>query len=323
MKEAAASRKGEFIQTSRAQGARKSAIWGRLRKDKWLYVLLTPGLLYFLIFKYVPMWGVLLAFKNYQPFLGFWKSDWVGFEHFRVFFDNPEFFMLLRNTLLLSFYNLIFYFPAPILLALLLNEIRVSFYKRTIQTLIYVPHFISLVIVASLTYVFLTTEGGLINEMLQKYIGHKIDFLASPDWFRPMIILQTMWKECGFGTIIFLAALAGVDSQQYEAAIMDGANRFRQLWHITLPSIRSTIIILLILRMGDVLDNGFEQIFLMRNPLNREVAEVFDTYVYMMGITQGAFSYSTAVGLFKAVVGVILVLGANWTAKRFGQSGIY
>ncbi|OPH58383.1 protein lplB [Paenibacillus ferrarius] len=309
--------------TDDIQGLRRARVLGRLRKDKWMYVLLTPGLLYFIIFKYVPMWGVLLAFKNYQPFLGFWKSDWVGLEHFRIFFENPEFFMLLRNTLLLSFYNLVFFFPAPIILALLLNEIRINVYKRTIQTLIYVPHFISLVIVASLTYVFLTTEGGLVNEIIQQYTGAKINFLASPDWFRPMIIIQTMWKECGFGTIIFLAALAGVDVEQYEASIMDGANRLRQMWHITLPSIRSTIIILLILRMGDILDNGFEQIFLMRNPLNREVAEVFDTYVYLMGITQGAFSYSTAVGLFKSIVGVILVLGANWTAKRFGQSGIY
>ncbi|MEC0230616.1 ABC transporter permease [Paenibacillus alba] len=323
MKQAIAPNNKRAALTTDSQGLRRARVLGRLRKDKWMYVLLTPGLLYFIIFKYVPMWGVLLAFKNYQPFLGFWKSDWVGLEHFRIFFENPEFFMLLRNTLLLSFYNLVFFFPAPIILALLLNEIRINVYKRTIQTLIYVPHFISLVIVASLTYVFLTTEGGLVNEILQKYTGAKINFLASPDWFRPMIIIQTMWKECGFGTIIFLAALAGVDVEQYEASIMDGANRLRQMWHITLPSIRSTIIILLILRMGDVLDNGFEQIFLMRNPLNREVAEVFDTYVYLMGITQGAFSYSTAVGLFKSIVGVILVLGANWTAKRFGQSGIY
>ncbi|MFC0212003.1 ABC transporter permease [Paenibacillus chartarius] len=300
-----------------------ASIRARLLKDKWVYLLLAPGLLYFIIFKYVPMWGVMLAFQNYSPFLGFWKSEWVGLEHFRVFFTNPEFTMLLRNTLLLSFYNLLFYFPAPIILALLLNEVRLSLYKRTIQTLIYIPHFISMVIVASLTYVFLTTEGGLINEMLQKYLGFKINFLGSPEWFRPMIILQTIWKECGFGTIIFLAALAGVDTEQYEAAIMDGANRWKQLWHITLPSIRSTIIILLILRMGDVLDNGFEQIYLLLNPLNRENAEVFDTYVYMLGITQGAFSYSTAVGLFKAVVGVILVLGANKLAKKFGHEGIY
>ncbi|MBB3111616.1 putative aldouronate transport system permease protein [Paenibacillus phyllosphaerae] len=295
----------------------------RLRRDKWMYVLLLPGLLYFIVFKYVPMWGALLAFKNYQPFVGFWKSEWVGFEHFRLFFDNPEFTMLLRNTLILSLYNLVFFFPAPIILALLLNEVRLAFYKRVIQTMIYVPHFISMVIVASLTYVFLTTEGGIVNELLLKYTGDKIDFLSSTEWFRPLIILQTIWKECGFGTILFLAALAGVDVEQYEAATVDGAGRWRKLWHITLPAIRSTIVILLILRMGHVLDNGFEQIYLMLNPLNREVAEVFDTYVYMMGITQGAFSYSTAVGLFKAVVGVILVLGTNHLAKRFGQTGIY
>jgi putative aldouronate transport system permease protein len=295
----------------------------RLQRDKWLYLLLLPGVLYFLVFKYVPMWGVILAFKNYQPFLGFMKSEWVGVEHFRNFFQNPDFVKLLRNTLLLSLYNLIFFFPAPIILALLLNEIRIALYKKAIQTLIYIPHFISMVIVASISYVFLTTEGGVVNGLLQQYTGHKINFLADPQWFRPMIIIQSIWKECGFGTIIFLAALAGVDAEQYEAAIVDGANRWRQLWHITLPSIKSTIIILLILRMGDVLENGFEQIYLMTNALNREVADVFDTYVYLMGITQGAFSYSTAVGLFKSLVGVVLVFTSNYLARRFGQSGIY
>ncbi|MFC6229140.1 ABC transporter permease [Paenibacillus allorhizosphaerae] len=303
--------------------ASESRVLRRLKRDKWLYVLLLPGLLYFLLFKYVPMWGVLLAFKNYQPFTGFWKSEWVGLEHFHNFFQNPDFFRLLRNTLLLSLYNLLFFFPAPIVLALMLNEVRISIYKRTIQTLIYVPHFISIVIVASISYVLLTTEGGIVNELLFQYTGQKINFLADPDWFRPLIILQTIWKECGWGTIIFLAALAGVDAEQYEAAVMDGANRWRQIWHITLPSIRSTIIILLILRMGDVLENGFEQIYLMTNALNREKADVFDTYVYIMGITQGAFSYSTAVGLFKSIVGVILVFSSNYIAKKFGQSGIY
>jgi putative aldouronate transport system permease protein len=294
-----------------------------MRREKWMYVLLAPGILYFLIFKYVPMWGVLLAFKNYQPFLGFFKSQWVGLEHFRDFFANPEFGMLLRNTLILSFLNLVFYFPAPIILALLLNEARRALFKRTVQTLIYVPHFISMVIVASLTYVFLTTEGGVVNEIWNQWTGHKIDFLSDPDWFRSIMVLQTIWKECGWGTILFLAAIAGVDVEQYEAAIMDGANRWKQIWHITLPSISSTIVILLILRMGHVLDNGFEQIYLLLNPLNRSVAEVFDTYVYMVGITQGAFSYSTAVSLFKSIVGIILVLGTNWLAKRFGQSGLY
>jgi len=306
-----------------SRSVHRTSVLRRLKRDKWMYVLLAPGVLYFLVFKYVPMWGILLAFQNYQPFTGFWRSEWVGFEHFRLFFGNPDFFMLLRNTLILSLYNLIFFFPAPIVLALLLNEVRLALFKRTIQTLIYVPHFISMVIVASISYVFLTTEGGFVNELLQQYAGRKIDFLTSPDWFRPMIVLQTIWKECGWGTIIFLAALASVDAEQYEAAIVDGANRWRQLWHITLPSIRSTIIILLILRMGDILENGFEQIYLMSNALNRQVAEVFDTYVYTVGITQGAFSYSTAVGLFKATVGVILVLGSNWLAKKFGQTGIY
>ncbi|MGE7826727.1 ABC transporter permease [Paenibacillus sp. NPDC093718] len=320
MKQATAQR--DFPQPFK-QADHRTSFAARIRRDKWLYLLLLPGLLYFLVFKYVPMWGVMLAFQNYQPFTGFLKSEWVGFEHFRLFFNNPEFLMLLRNTLLLSFYNLIFFFPAPIILALLLNEVRLSFFKRTIQTMIYVPHFISMVIVASLTYVFLTTEGGTVNELLFQYTGNKIQFLSDPSWFRPVIILQTIWKECGWGTIIFLAALAAVDVEQYEAATIDGANRWRQIWHITLPAIRSTIVILLILRMGSVLDNGFEQIYLMLNPLNRSVGEVFDTYVYAMGITQGAFSYSTAVGLFKSIVGVTLVLGTNWLAKKFGQSGLY
>ncbi|MNC17383.1 putative multiple-sugar transport system permease YteP [compost metagenome] len=288
-----------------------------------MYLLITPGLLYFIIFKYVPLWGILLAFKNYQPFLGFFKSDWVGFDHFTMFFQNIEFTMLLRNTLVLSLYSLVFSFPAPILLALLLNEVRISWYKRSVQTLVYVPHFISMVIVASLTYILLTTEGGTLNEFIYGLTGEKISFLTDPEWFRPLIIIQTIWKECGWGTVIFLAALAGVDVEQYEAAIMDGANRWRQTWHITLPSIRSTIVILLILRMGSIMDNGFEQIYLMMNALNREVAEVFDTYVYTVGITQGAFSYSTAVGLFKSVIGVTLVLGTNWLAKKFGESGLY
>lgn len=314
---------GSDIRAQVRPKASEGKVLRRLKRDKWLYVLLLPGILYFLIFKYVPMWGVVLAFKNYQPFTGVINSEWVGLEHFRNFFQNPDFFKLMRNTLLLSLYNLVFFFPAPIILALMLNEVRVAFYKRAVQTLIYIPHFISMVIVVSLTYVMLTTEGGIINELIFQYTGQKINFLADPAWFRPLIILQTLWKECGFGTIIFLAAIAGVDTEQYEAAVVDGANRWRQIWHITLPSIRSTIIILLILRMGDLLDNGFEQIYLMRNPLNGDVADVFDTYVYIMGITQGAFSYSTAVGLFKSVVGIILIVGSNWLAKKFGQSGIY
>jgi putative aldouronate transport system permease protein len=317
-----------MIKTSRAEqaavvkhGTGKS-LWNRLLKEKYLLLLLLPGLIYFIVFKYVPMWGVLIAFKNYQPYTGFFASEWVGLDNFKQFFQDPIFFRLVRNTLLLGLYDIIFFFPAPILLALLLNEVRISLYKRLIQTLVYVPHFLSMVIVASITYLMLTTEGGIINQLLEPLIGRKIDFLTSEAWFRPMLVIQNLWKEMGWGTIIFLAALAGVDQEQYEAAIVDGANRFRQLWHITLPSIRGTIIVLLILRLGNFLDRGFEQVLLMSNALNRSVAEVFDTYVYTVGITQGAFSYSTAVGLFKAIVGIILVLTANHLAKKAGQPGI-
>lgn len=295
----------------------------RMLKQKYLLMLLLPGLAYFIVFKYVPMWGVLLAFKNYQPFIGFAKSDWVGFANFAQFFQDPVFFRLVRNTLLLGLYDIVFYFPAPILLALLLNEVRVAMYKKVVQTIIYIPHFISMVIVASISYLLLTTEGGILNELIARVIGHKIEFLTSEGWFRPLIVTQSLWKEVGWGTILFLAALAGVDQEQYEAAIVDGANRLRQLWHITLPSIRSTIVVLLILRMGNFLDRGFEQVLLMGNSLNREVAEVFDTYVYTIGITQGAFSYSTAVGLFKSLVGIILVLTSNYLARRAGESGIF
>ncbi|WP_282942102.1 ABC transporter permease subunit [Paenibacillus sp. RC67] len=306
-----------------ARARKRGSLMSRIIQDKYLLMLLLPGLAYFIIFKYVPMWGVLLAFKNYQPFVGFFKSEWIGMDNFRQFFNDPIFFRLMKNTLLLGLYDMVFFFPAPIILALLLNEVRKAFYKRFIQTLIYIPHFISMVIVASITYLMLTTEGGVINQLLFQTLGIKIEFLTSEDWFRPLIITQSLWKEMGWGTIIFLAALAGVDQEQYEAAIVDGASRFRQLWHITLPAIRGTIIVLLILRMGNFLDRGFEQVLLMSNALNRNVAEVFDTYVYTIGITQGAFSYSTAVGLFKSVIGIILVLGSNYLAKRAGHSGIF
>ncbi|TCN21484.1 putative aldouronate transport system permease protein [Mesobacillus foraminis] len=303
---------------------KKQITWmQRLKKDKWLYLLLLPGLLYFLIFKYLPMWGIVIAFQNYSPFLGVLGSEWVGFEHFKNFFQNPDFFRLLRNTFTFAVLDLVFFFPAPIILALLLNELRSQLYKRTVQTLIYVPHFMSWVIIASITYIFFTTSGGVVNEIVSYFYGKEINFLSAPEWFRPLIMGQIIWKETGWGTVIFLAALASVDQELYDAAIVDGAGRFRRLWHVTLPAVRSTIIVLLILRLGNFLDTGFQQIYLMTNSLNRDVADVFDTYVYFVGVTQGAYSYSTAVGLFKAVVGIILVLGANRLAKKMGQDGIF
>jgi putative aldouronate transport system permease protein len=292
-------------------------------RDRWLYVILLPGVLYFIIFKYVPMFGLLMAFEDYKPHLGFMNSPWVGMKHFERFFSEPQFWMLFRNTILLAIYNLVFFFPLPIVLALMLNEVRIGIFKRFAQTLLYLPHFVSWVVAVGIFYVLFTTEGGVINELIQKIGIEKIPFLLSEDWFRPMIISQSIWKEAGWGTIIFLAALSGVDLQLYEAARMDGAGRWRQLWHITMPAIRSTIVILFILRLGSFLDTGFEHIFLMLNSMNREVGEVFDTFVYMKGLTQGQYSYSAAVGMFKSLVGLVLVLGSNWIAKKLGEEGVY
>ncbi len=292
-------------------------------RNRWLYFMLLPGCLYFIVFKYVPMWGVIIAFQNYQPYLGIAGSDWVGARHFIRLFTEPTFYMLLKNTLMIFLWNICFSFPFPIILALLLNEMGRQVYKRVIQSLIYIPHFMSWVIVVSLSYILLTTEGGLINELIVMMGGEKINFLLSEQWFRPIYVIQNIWKEAGWGTIIYLAALAGVDLQLYEAARIDGANRLRQLWHITLPAIRSTIVILFILRVGDILELSFDQVFLMINAMNRSVAEIFDTYVYTAGIMQGLYSYSTAVGLFKSAVGLVMVLIANHLSKRFGEEGIF
>ncbi|MFC7404332.1 ABC transporter permease [Georgenia alba] len=297
--------------------------WRRITHNPWLYLMLVPGVLYFAVFKYAPMYGVTIAFQNYLPFLGFGGSEWVGLEHFERLFGGPDFARLMTNTLILAFLNIVIAFPAPIVVALLLNELRVHLVKRFIQTAIYVPHFLSWAIVAALTYLLFAADIGPLTVLIERVLGERVEFLTDPDFFRPLIILQTLWKSTGWGTIIYLAALAGVDKNLYEAAMIDGAGRARQLWHITLPAIRSTVIVMLILTTGSFLDTGFEQIYLMTNALNREVADVFDTYVYFAGITQGAYSYSTAVGLFKGVVGLILIFGANWLAKRFNQTSLF
>nr|MDH3153516.1 sugar ABC transporter permease [Bacillus licheniformis] len=302
---------------------RKTRFWEKLLQQKYLYLMILPGLIYFLLFKYVPMWGIVIAFQDYQPFLGITGSEWVGFKHFERLFTEPTFFMLLKNTLILFFLNLVVFFPIPIILALLLNEVRVALFKKFVQTLIYIPHFMSWVIVVSLSFVLLTVDGGLINEIIAYFGGEKINFLLNESWFRPMYILQVIWREAGWSTIIYLAAITAVDPQLYEAAKMDGANRLRRMWHVTLPAIRSVIVVLLILKIGDTLELGFEHVYLLLNATNREVAEIFDTYVYTAGLKQGQFSYSTAVGLFKATVGLILVVFANRMAKKFGEEGIY
>lgn len=297
--------------------------WKSVKRNKFLYLLALPGLIYFILFKYVPMWGILIAFQNYSPYTGFWHSDWVGFDHFRRLFSSPDFLLLFRNTMAINLLNLLFFFPLPIILALLLNELRFFLYKKIVQSIIYLPHFLSWVIIVGISFLMLSKSDGIVNMMLQSAGLAKIDFLTNANLFWIVLTAQSMWKEAGWGTIIFLAAIAGVDPQLYEAAKIDGAGRFRQTWHVTLPAIRNVIIILLILRIGQIMDVGFEQVFLMMNGAVSEVADVFDTYVFRLGVRQGQFSFSTAVGLFKSVVGLILVIGANRLAKRYGEEGVY
>lgn len=305
--------------------ARKSSseLKKRLWRNKLLYIMLVPGVLYFLIFKYLPMYGLIISFQDYKPYQGIMGSDWVGLEQFRRLFSEPDFLNILSNTLILFAMNILIYFPVPIILALMLNELRGSFFKRTFQTLIYLPHFMSWVIVVSITFVMVTMDGGIINELLTFFGFEKVNFLLNPGWFRPLYIIQVIWREAGWGTIIYLAAIAAVDPGLYEAARMDGAGRLRQVWHITLPAIRSVIITLLILKIGSVLDLGFEHVYLMLNSMNREVAEIIDTYVYTAGMQQGQFSYSTAIGFFKSIVGLIMVMAVNRLSKKMGEEGVY
>ncbi|HZG56956.1 sugar ABC transporter permease [Paenibacillus sp.] len=302
---------------------RNSELKKRIWRNKLLYLMALPGLAYFLLFKYVPMYGLVISFQDFKPYLGIGGSEWVGLKHFERLFTEPDFLMILSNTLVLFGLNLLFFFPIPIVLALMLNEVRHSLFKRTIQTMVYIPHFMSWVIIVSISYVMLTMDGGIINELLLLLTGNKINFLLSPEWFRPMYLLQVIWREAGWGTIIYLAAIAAIDPGLYEAARMDGAGRFRQVWHITLPSIRSVIIVLLILKIGDVLELGFEHVYLLLNAMNRTVGEIIDTYVYTAGLQQGQFSYSTAIGFFKSFIGLLAVMLANWLAKRMGEDGVY
>lgn len=294
-----------------------------LRRDRWLYIMALPGILYFILFKYWPMGGIIIAFQNFQPFTGFFGSEWVGLKHFQRLFSDPDFFMLLRNTLMLSFYQLVFAFPAPILLSLMLNELRREWFKRWIQTLVYIPHFMSWVVVVAMFFVIFESEQSFFQSFIASLGFQKFSIMMDPEYFRPMYILQVIWRDSGWGTVIYLAALAAISPELYEAAKMDGAGRFRQIWHITLPGIRSTIVILLLLKISDILETSFDHVFNIVNSLTRDVGEVFDTYVYRVGLVNGQLSYATSVGLFKGVVGLILVVLANWLVKKSGEEGLY
>lgn len=293
-----------------------------LWRYRWLYLMIIPGALFFIIFRYAPMGGLVIAFQNYQPFLGIAGSDWVGLRHFERLFMEDTFFLLLSNTLILFGLGVLT-FPLPIILALLLNEVRRKWFRNIVQSVLYIPHFMSWVIVVSLFSVFLTVDRGLINELIRFFGGDPIHFLTDPNWARTIYIIQDIWKNIGWNTIIYSAAIASVDVSLFEATSIDGAGRFRQIWHVTLPAIRPTIVILFILRTGSILEIGFEHVFLLINALNRSVLEIFDTFVFTAGLMNGQLSFSTAVGLFRGIAGLIMVVGANMLAKKFGEEGIY
>jgi putative aldouronate transport system permease protein len=287
-----------------------------------LFLIALPGILHFLIFKYFPLLGNIIVFQNYDMFKGIWNSKWVGFDHFVTMFSYYDFLTILKNTLILSFYRIVFGFPAPIILALFLNEIRSYFFKRTIQTVLYFPHFLSWVIVGGIFLNLLATDG-VINEILGLFGVEPIKFLQTSAYFRSIIVWAAIWKEVGWGTIIYLAAIAGINPNLYEAAVVDGASRWKQMWYITLPSMLPAIIVLFLLRISDILESGVEEVLMFMNPLVRDVAEVIDTYVYRVGLLEAQFSYTTAIGIFKSVVGLILVVGLNAVFKRKTGESIY
>jgi putative aldouronate transport system permease protein len=294
-----------------------------LIRNKWLYIFLIPGFLYLLIFKYVPMAGMVIAFKELSLTKGVWDSDWVGWYHFQTLFQSSNFYRILKNSLLLSFYQIVWGFPAPILLALMLNEIRHMAFKRITQTILYIPHFISWVVLAGIVMNFLSPSTGIVNYILQSSGFDAIPFLLKPEYFRSIIVSAEVWKEVGWGTIIYFAAMSGIDPTLYESATIDGASRVRKMWHITLPGISATIVILLLLRLGNVLENGFEQIYLLYNPLTYLTGDVFETYTYRIGLQQARISYGTAVGMFKALVGFVLILLANSLSRRVSGKSIW
>lgn len=315
------------------KGGRLDAALGRrrglahyIRRDRFYYLLVALPLLYYLVFHYLPMFGIMISFLDYKPFLGIegiFKAKWVGFKHFSRFFNSIYFVRLLRNTFLLSFYDLIFSFPSAILFALLLNEVRSRRYKKLVQTVSYLPHFLSAVIVAGMVRQILSVDGGLINAAVTALGGEPIYFMGSTRYYRTYYTISSIWQTVGWNSIIYLAAMSGIDPGLYEAAEIDGAGIYRRMWNITIPSILPIISIMLIFRVGSLLSVGHEKTLLLYSPLIYEVSDIISTYVYREGLLSMEYSYTTAVGLFTSLVSLMMVVLANWSAGRMGQEGVW
>lgn len=293
-------------------------------KTRYLQLLALPGLIYFLVFEYVPMYGVIIAFKDYKVQDGIMGSDWVGFANFIKFFKNPYFWRLIRNTLLINIYQLLLVFPIPIAFALLLNELRNKYYKRFVQTVSYLPHFISLPAIIGILVMFLSPTDGIINKFIVEFLGREsIYFMADPSWFRPLYIISSIWTGIGWGAIIYLAALSNVDQSLYEAAGIDGATRFQMMRHISIPSIAPTIIIMLLLNIGKIMSLGSEKVLLMQSPLSYETSDVISTFVYRRGLQYAEYSYTTAVSVFNSIINIIILVIANRVSKKATETSLW
>jgi putative aldouronate transport system permease protein len=295
----------------------------KIVKNRYLYLLFLPVFVWYILFCYVPMYGVIIAFKKFNIFTGIAQSPWAGFTYFEQFFKSVFFWRLIKNTLLISLYGLIFCFPAPILLALLFNELKDGPFKRAAQTISYLPHFVSTVIIVSMFVEFLSPRGGLINNLIALFGGERVYFLGNPKYFRMLYTLMDIWRSVGWGTIIYLAALTGIDPALYEAAVLDGCGRFRQALNVTLPSIAPTIVIMFIFRVGQLLSVGSESILLMYNPAIYETADVISTYVYRRGLVDNQYSFAAAVGLFNAVIGMALISVTNAVSRRVSETSLW
>jgi putative aldouronate transport system permease protein len=281
------------------------------------------GFAYMVVFRYLPMYGVLIAFQDFDIVKGVFSSPWIGLENFQYLLSFPDFYKVLKNSVLISLYRILWGFPAPILLAVVLNEIKNRAFKSAAQTVLYLPHFISWVVIAGLVVNFTSVPDGVINAFLARFGAAPVAFLQKKEYFRSIIVISDIWKEAGWGTIIYLAAMSGISEDLYEAAVIDGAGRLRRILHITLPGIMSTVVVMLVLRMGSVLKNGFEQIFLLYNALVYDVADVFETFTYRVGMIDARYGFATAVGLFQSAVGLVFVLVSNKAANALGEGGLW
>ncbi|SFR14716.1 ABC transporter permease [Poseidonocella sedimentorum] len=298
-------------------------LWDHLRREWQIYLMLLPTIIWFIVFLYKPMYGLQIAFKDYSIFRGVAGSPWVGWEHFETLFSNDQFLRAVKNTITISFYNLLFGFPAPIILALMFNEVLHATYKRTAQTIVYLPHFISSVIISGIVITAFSPTAGIVNTVLDWLGFDAVYFLTQPEWFRPIFVGTGIWQEAGFGSIVFLAAIAGVNPSLYESAVVDGANRWQMMWRITVPSILPTILIMLIIRIGNIMEVSFELVILLYQPATYETADVVNTWVYRQGLQSGQYDLAAAAGLFNAVVAFVLVMTANTLSRRFSRTSLW